>query len=170
MGKNNPAYKVTNYDNGKKLVATKTIKINEVILEFEKNFVSEPNRYTLQIDENIHQSSTDPDLAENFINHSCAPNSFVDFSTLELKALRSISKGEDITYNYFTSDYEMEDAFECCCKSENCKKNIYGFKNLTLEEKIELQDYLSPFLRSKLEAELSDMSKKTEAPQTASIN
>ncbi len=85
------------------------------------------------------------------MNHSCDANAHIDFQALSLRASRKIEKGEEIAYNYFTTDYENEDVFDCHCGAKNCKKRTTGFKGLTLEQKIEIRERLSPFLFKKLE-------------------
>jgi len=56
------------------------------------------------------------------INHSCEPNCEVDGMGLKLWifALRSIKKGEELSYDYgfgFDQDYKQ---FPCKCGSKNC--------------------------------------------------
>lgn len=138
-------------EKGKGLFAGEEILAGEKILEFEKNFVDYPTNKTLRIGENTHQLSTDPEAFENFINHSCEPTAQIDFKNLFLIASRTIDKGEEITYDYFTSDWEDEDVFDCRCGSSNCRLLVNGFKNLTQEERLKIKDKLSPFLLSKLE-------------------
>ncbi|MEM3335623.1 MAG: SET domain-containing protein [Thermoplasmata archaeon] len=36
----------------------------------------------------------------SFINHSRTPNLEIDFATMEVKALRNIAKGEELTLDY----------------------------------------------------------------------
>ena len=123
------------------------IGAEEVIFLFERNFVASPTNITLRIDEHLHQLSTDPTLPENFLNHSCEPNSYIDFENLSLRAHRDIERGEEITYDYCTSDWDGEDTFECMCASSTCKKYIAGFKNLSSLEKQVIIRFASPFLK-----------------------
>lgn len=127
---------------------------DSVILAFEQTFVQQPTNKTLRIDAHRHQLSTNTEAAENFINHSCEPNAYIAWNTLELKALRDIDVGEQITYNYFTSDLDEEDLFVCACNTPSCKKVINGFTHLPLGEKQKLKPYLSPFLQNMLEKEI----------------
>ncbi len=56
-----------------------------------------------------------------YINHSCDPNCEVELTsrTIWLVALRDITAGEDLTYNY---GYEVKDYMEhpCTCRAKNC--------------------------------------------------
>lgn len=140
-------------ENGfRSLLADAIFEPDELVLEFERTFVTTPNQFSLQIDENLHQLSNDTSALENFVNHSCDPNGYIDFDLLSLKARRSICKGEVLTFNYFTTDYHCEDVFYCQCGAQNCKKIINGFKNLSYQEMKELEPYLSPFLKRKMKS------------------
>lgn len=112
---------------------------------------------SLQIDENLFLEGTQK--FDNFLNHCCEPNAFIDWDSMNLVALRDIKKGEEITYNYCTSEYDMgftESNFICNCNSNKCYQKINGFRHLSLEQKMKLKDFLSPFLRRKLEEELKN--------------
>ena len=56
-----------------------------------------------------------------YINHSCAPNCPVQLTTrtIWIVALRDITAGEELTYNY---GYELDDAtaHPCTCGAETC--------------------------------------------------
>jgi SET domain-containing protein len=56
-----------------------------------------------------------------YINHSCAPNCVVQLTTrtIWIVALRDITAGEELTYNY---GYELDDApaHPCVCGVETC--------------------------------------------------
>lgn len=61
--------------------------------------------------------------AEWYMNHSCDPNmaSLPDLWTGI--ALRDIEAGEELTYDYATTDSEYAN-FECACGAANCRKII----------------------------------------------
>jgi len=98
-------------------------------------------------------------VPEDFINHSCNPNTKINFNTMNFVAIKDIKKGEEITYNYLTTEYDLvkqKTDFKCECGSKNCFEHIRGFKYLSLKEKLKLKDLLSPFLRKKLEEQLKN--------------
>jgi hypothetical protein len=93
-------------------------------------------------------------VAEDFINHSCSPNTRLDIECRQFTALRDISRGEEITYHYLTTEWDMEAwgaDFRCACGSLHCLGHIRGFKYLPLAEKLRIKPLLSPLLRGKLE-------------------
>lgn len=62
---------------------------------------------------------------EKHINHSCDPNSYVKTvrGIRKLFAIRTINKGEEITYDYAINGY-YDSRAKCSCKSKNCRKII----------------------------------------------
>lgn len=66
---------------------------------------------------------------DTYINHSCAPNCIVriDRPKVLLVALRDISAGEEITFDYAVI-YEDPWQMECRCGVENCRRIIRGHK------------------------------------------
>lgn len=134
----------------KSIFAKEDIKKDEILFEFEKNFLDHPTKTSMQIDKNLHQENTNPEAIENFLNHSCEPNGYINFGDLTFRALRNIKKGEELTYNYLTTEFDLVKKFECNCGSKKCLHNIKGFKYLILEQQRELESLLSPFLKKKL--------------------
>lgn len=77
------------------------------------------------------------DYASKTINHSCDPNAGVRNQS-DLVALRDISPGEEITYDYSTTS-GINDTWSmpCGCKSTACRKkigNILSLPRLTLDK------------------------------------
>jgi len=89
-------------------------------------------------------------VPEDFINHSCSPNTKLDIVSRWFVAIKDIHKNDEITFNYLTTEWDMGEGFECLCGSKNCLKNIKGFKYLSREQRLSLKSFLSPFLLSKI--------------------
>lgn len=121
------------------------IKKDETITHFRLGRLGAQGNHSLQIDFGVH--TQEPDGAFEFINHSCNPNCYVD-KELRLVALRNIKVNEELSYDYCTTEYDLEDVqFSCDCKSKNCRGQIKGFKYLSDNEKARLRPYLAPYLR-----------------------
>jgi uncharacterized protein len=69
-----------------------------------------------------------------YTNHSCNPNSGIK-GAVRLYALRDISKDEEITFDYSTTEEDIYWSMECNCNSINCRKNIRSIQFLS-EKKI----------------------------------
>ena len=92
-------------------------------------------------------------VPEDFINHSCSPNTKLDVVKRWFVAIKDISKNEEITFNYLTTEWDMKrwgTDFKCICGSRNCFGHIKGFKYLTRLEKLKLKPFLSPLLLKKI--------------------
>ena len=57
------------------------------------------------------------------INHSCDPNTGIDGFRC-FRALRDIKPGEEVTFDYSTSDDEMDWEIRCCCGESDCNGSI----------------------------------------------
>jgi SET domain-containing protein len=91
-------------------------------------------------------------VLEDFINHSCSPNTKLDTVHRWFIALKNIKKNEEITFNYLTTEWDMKrwgTDFECLCNSKKCFKHIKGFKYLSYSQKLKLKPLLSPPLLKK---------------------
>ena len=102
---------------------------------------STPNLYSVQTGKDTH---INPGSYLKFCNHSCQPTTRFDFSTWTLVATRKISRGEEVTFNYNTSEFKMAAPFECTCKGANLGHQVKGFHFLSREEKAKLLPFVSP--------------------------
>ncbi|MEO6189494.1 MAG: SET domain-containing protein-lysine N-methyltransferase [Saprospiraceae bacterium] len=120
---------------------------NEVMFKFNsKNFVTSPTYLTVQLDDNKH-FSLDPDFLQ-YMNHSCDPNVFMDTQELKLIALKPIQKGDELSFFYPSTEWEMDQAFICNCGSVNCQGYISGANDLKSE--ILSQYQLNNFIKRKM--------------------
>jgi len=102
---------------------------------------------TLQIGEGLYYRSSE---GPPCINHHCSPNGYICFEDLTYRALLDVSAGDELTFNYCTSEYEMAQPFDCLCGSPNCLGRVAGFKYLDEIEVERIFSLLSPFLKSKV--------------------
>jgi len=84
------------------LCANAAINEHEVLITYDGPIIDHPTRYSIQIDDGKHIEGTPESNA--YLNHSCAPNAYVDWNGVCLRALRPISRAEEITCN---SDYRL---------------------------------------------------------------
>ena len=144
--------KVIEKANHHTVYSTKKISKGENIIELEGIPQSFPSKYSLQIAEKKHlvpfsDSSEDERSFWRFLNHSCQPNSYFDLDKMTLIALREIHAGQEITYNYCTTEYDMASPFKCVCGSDVCYGEIKGFRYLPKAKQQELVGTLAPYLK-----------------------
>jgi SET domain-containing protein len=111
------------------------------------------NAQSLEIDIDLFIES---DMGyDDFLNHSCDPNCYIDFSDISLRALRRIPAGDELTFNYNTTEWDLinsrtPSSFVCDCNSDNCFGIIRGFKYLTEAQRQCIKDIISPAIRKRL--------------------
>jgi hypothetical protein len=111
------------------LYATQSFGENEVMVKFSARTVHpEPNFLTIQLGEDEHIELLPAYL--ECTNHSCDPNCFFDTSAMHLIALRNIAAGEELTFFYPSTEWEMDRSFPCTCGSHKCIGVIEGAKFL----------------------------------------
>jgi hypothetical protein len=70
-----------------------------------------------------------------YVNHSCAPN--VAFKVPEnekdwrVEALEDLAEGTVMTFAYFTTEWHMQQPFECLCGSQDCLGVISGAREIS---------------------------------------
>lgn len=132
----------------KSLHATIEFLPGQVIRRFgAKETLNRPNYLTVQISDRRH-IMLDPEFLQ-YINHSCDPNVFFDTANWMVIALKTIKIGEELTFFYPSTEWSMDQPFNCCCKSKNCLKNIRGAAHLPLNilKKYQLSQHIKKMLR-----------------------
>ena len=79
--------------------------------------------YILQIDENVFIDALNVEHPAKYINHSCEPNCSLsrDLNRAFVRTLRTISPGEELTYDY---EYDVSENLRCRCKARRCRGTI----------------------------------------------
>jgi SET domain len=134
---------------GQALVCTSALAADERLFSLSGRRVSVPSRYTIQVQEEEHilpEAST----LWAFANHHCEPSCRIDFDTWEIVTRRAMQAGEEITFNYLTTEWELAEPFICVCGAKSCVNKISGFRHLDSRARQALAALLSPFLRSSL--------------------
>ena len=130
-------------DNGgfKGVFAKDHIKEDSIIFRLRGTITTKPSKYTIQLGWHRHlnfpalrKANDDTDYCWQYLNHSCEPNGYMDVTGLTFRAWRDIETGEEITFNYLTTESEMAVPFECVCGSANCFGFIQGRNFLTAEQ------------------------------------
>ncbi|MFZ1257703.1 MAG: SET domain-containing protein-lysine N-methyltransferase [Saprospiraceae bacterium] len=115
-----------------RLISLKDFKKGSVICHFSyADICDKPNRYTVQTGENKHIILSP--LYLEYVNHSCEPNCFFDTSEFKFICLSDIKRGEEFTFFYPSTEWDMEESFDCQCLSLKCLGEIKGAKYLTKE-------------------------------------
>jgi hypothetical protein len=132
------------------LYSRKAFNADEVIAGFNwEKIHSKPSYLTVQISDTEHIELMPAYL--ECVNHSCDPNSFFDTTKRLFIAVKPIKKGEEFTFFYPSSEWDMDQAFQCTCHSEGCLGLIKGAKYLPADR---VKNYrFTEFIQQKLRVE-----------------
>jgi hypothetical protein len=116
---------------GKRLVATTAIGKGETFYKL-RNYetIAVPTYTSVQIN---RESSIEEFVYLAYLNHSCNPNVIVDTTRLELRAARDIQPGEELSFFYPSTEWDMASPFVCLCGAASCLRLIAGAKYLSLD-------------------------------------
>jgi hypothetical protein len=123
------------------------IAAGEVVFVLTGEIVGEPSKYTIQLDEHRHVLTHTS--AWQYMNHACQLNVRIDVKRREMIALRDIVAGEELTFNYNTTEWDMASPFDCACGAPHCAGTIRGFRHLDTAHREALRPWLSPFIASR---------------------
>ncbi|KAI0077728.1 hypothetical protein K474DRAFT_1661317 [Panus rudis PR-1116 ss-1] len=129
------------------LKANKAFEPGDVIAPITGKPGVEKDYTTVQFGPKDH-FKLDSDLV--YANHSCDPNTIWDMSSPNLadwvvRASKRIEPGEGITFFYPSTEWDMDQPFECQCKAPNCLGTIRGAKYLPVKE-LQSRGFVSPWI------------------------
>ncbi|MCG3134029.1 MAG: hypothetical protein HMLKMBBP_01301 [Planctomycetes bacterium] len=87
-----------------------------------------PSRYTIQTAPGRH-IHLDPQPLE-CINHGCDPNVAFDVERMRVVVVRAIRAGEEFRAFYPSTEWAMDEPFDCACGSPKCLRRITGARDL----------------------------------------
>lgn len=131
---------------GQGVFANKNFDSGDIVIEgkpMEKRL--ERTWQTLQMDINIHVRLDQP---FELVNHCCNPNCGIKlnrFNGYNLVAMKTISQGEEITFDYCMSEWISIAVPNCNCQSSICRGSIKGGKFLSDMLLERYQGFLAPY-------------------------
>ena len=144
------------------LITKQAYTRGDVICEIPTDkIVSKPNRFTVQIDRDKHTEVGK--LA--VLNHSCEPNVILDTENLRVIAARNIEAGEELSFFYPSTEWEMDAPFICLCGSSSCIHVVAGARFLPLStlEKHYLNRHIREYMIELLNNTAMNLKKLQEA-------
>ena len=142
---------LNNQSNQKSLFAAVSFLPGDVICTFRANTTQAFATYlTVQTATNRHITLM-PEFLQ-YINHNCAPNIFFNTASMELVCLQPMQPGDEFTFFYPSTEWEMAQPFVCNCGSTSCLQLINGASHLSVEtlSKYKLTDFIRQQVRLKL--------------------
>ncbi|KAH9220713.1 hypothetical protein DL95DRAFT_289178 [Leptodontidium sp. 2 PMI_412] len=127
-----------------------------------------PTYATVQMGKNEHLN-LNSDLV--YINHSCEPSLTFDLAPDSLSILagpKGLKPGDELTFFYPSTEWDMAQGFDCFCGSETCRGFISGAKNMRKEQLDGL--WLNAHIRTLLSERDSASPTQSSTPSTPLSN
>jgi len=143
---------------GRGLFARERLRAGETLLvwggdvitgEMLSRMSEERHRLSVQIEEDLYLVTPSEGPAD-WVNHSCDPNAGL-VGQIVLVALRDIKPGEEIGFDYATSDGSPYDEFECGCGSRLCRHHVSGDDWKLPELQKRYQGHFSPYIQRRID-------------------
>lgn len=116
---------------GARLIATESYSRGKLIHRITNpRVVARPTYQTIQIGPEAHIEELG---VVAYLNHSCRPNTLVDTSALSIVAARDIAAGEELTFFYPSTEWDMDRPFVCLCGAPECIRIVTGAKYLSID-------------------------------------
>lgn len=142
---------LNNTSNQKSLHAAVSFVSGDVICSFHAGVTQSYATYlTVQIFVDRH-ITLKPEFLQ-YINHSCSPTVFFNTTSMQLVCLRAMQPGDEFTFFYPSTEWEMAQPFVCNCGSAACIQLINGASHLSVEtlSKYKLTDFIRQQVKQKL--------------------
>ena len=143
---------------GRGVFAAETVEAGELVAVWGGRIVAraeaealppEWRRYVVQVEEAQFLAPLEPLDAAELINHCCQPTCGLS-GQIALVALRRLRPGEEITFDYATSDGSSYDEFECACGTASCRGKITGRDWLLPDLQRRYRGWFSPYLTRRI--------------------
>jgi hypothetical protein len=117
---------------GQALFTLTAIEAGTIIHKCRGSITSTPGVHTLQIAEDKHLVVAD---SAQYLSHSCDPNCRIIISDqgFDVLSVRSIPAHTLLSFNYLTTEWDMQAPFHCVCGATGCLGFIRGFKHASPE-------------------------------------
>ncbi len=134
---------------GERQLATRSYRAGDLVHQITGHSVtSTPTYLTIQVGPDTHIAHLG---IVDFLNHSCRPNTVVDVDALTVRAARDIAPGDELTYFYPSTEWDMDRPFDCQCGEPGCVGHVAGAKYLSSDvlERHALSRHVRELLRSR---------------------
>lgn len=145
---------------GRAVFARERVRAKEVLVVWGGEVVTgdmlshmsdDKHRLSIQIEEDLYLV-TGMEGPADWVNHSCDPNAGL-VGQVVLVALRDIRVGEEICFDYSTSDGSPYDEFDCGCGAKTCRHHVTGDDWKLPELQVRYVGHFSPYIQRRIEAE-----------------
>lgn len=134
---------------GEMIRAVRALRQGELVFFLTGDIVDAPNKYTIQLSPTQHVLTRR--ALWRLVNHSCEPNLVVDVANRRMVAARPIEAGEELSFDYNTTEWSMASPFDCGCGQPQCVRVVQGFRYLSGPQRQRIAARLSPYIASRID-------------------
>ncbi|HUX49151.1 MAG TPA: SET domain-containing protein [Spirochaetia bacterium] len=132
------------------LRAAVEIEPDTILFRLTGSVVAAPSRHSIQISQDRHllpKPGVEREYQWQYMNHACDPNVAVDLAQMAFVSRRAIRVGEELAFNYNTTEWDMAEPFVCICGCANCTHLVSGFLHLDMESQAGLLPHCTEHIR-----------------------
>ena len=131
------------------LHALRSLARGEIVFPLEGHLVPRPTRFTIQIGTQAHLDPISEHASPwGYLNHGCDPNVTVDVTRRAIVARRPIAAGEELRFDYNTTEWELAEPFGCNCGASGCVGVTMGFAHLSPVRQLIMLREVAPHIRA----------------------
>ncbi|MEZ6038262.1 MAG: hypothetical protein R3F29_12330 [Planctomycetota bacterium] len=124
---------------------------DEILVVFGRE-AGAPSRFSIQVGLDQHlepgdETGVSPAASRfpwRFLNHACAPTAML--SGRRLLARTPLAIGDEVTFDYDSTEWEMAEPFPCGCGHVTCRGRIAGYRHLDVAARAALAPLVAPHL------------------------
>lgn len=112
-------------------------------------------RYVVQVESDQYLAPLERIDPAELVNHCCQPNCGLS-GQITLVALRHIEPGEEITFDYATTDSSPFLEFECACVKKPCRNKVRADDWQRSDVQAANRGHFSPYLQRRIDSQAHD--------------
>lgn len=126
-----PSVEITRGAGSGSLHALRSFAPDEMVVPLEGRLVAQPTRFTIQVGADAHLDPISERTSPwSYLNHGCDPNVAIDVPSRAIVARRPIAAGDELRFDYNTTEWELAEPFVCNCGTPACVGVTMGFAHL----------------------------------------
>jgi uncharacterized membrane protein YeiB len=124
------------------LYAARSFARGDIVFPLRGRPVTRPTRFSIQVGRDVHLDPiSDRESPWGCLNHGCDPNVAIDVERRAIIARRGIVAGDQLRFDYSTTEWELAEPFVCNCGAPTCVGVAMGFAHLSFtRQQILLRD------------------------------
>ena len=114
------------------LHAVRSFARGDVVFPLRGRPVVRPTRFSIQVGRDAHLDPVSDQVSPwGSLNHGCDPNVAIDVSRRVIVARRAVAAGDQLRFDYNTTEWELAESFVCSCGARACAGAAMGFAHLS---------------------------------------